>query len=151
MDRSTEVMHELMQVLRDAERFYLDASIKARIAENRSVFREMAAVQRALIDDLAQQVNERSQQPQRLFGALLGSGTLLGSSRKIYADVLAGMSQNPDAVYVSQLEQVENRLLERYQSSLDGASSDGVREIFERHLIAVRAAHERMQELKLAA
>lgn len=141
MNRSTDALNELIKVARDGERFYLDASQKADSEALREIFRDMAEVRRQLMADLGKHVLERGETPS-------GSGTLTGTSHKLYAELLARLSRDADARYIAELEETEDRLLEQYRRALEKATSDEVGRILERHLLTVRATHHRMRALR---
>ena len=139
-EKSADMLNELIEITRDGERFYLDAAKKVRSQELKGIFRQMAQVRQDLIDDLGDQVLARGDVPS-------GDRTLAGTARKLYADALATIRADEEPVYVAELEEAEDRLLDHYRGALDEAPLP-VREILERHLPTVRAAHSRMKRLK---
>lgn len=140
-NRSAGLLNDLLEVARDGERFYRDAAEKVASPELRGTFRQMSEVRQRLMDDLAQHVTARGEAPS-------GDRTFWGRSRKAYADVLAALAPDNEEVYLRQLESVEDRLLKHYEKALAQAEGDGVRQILQRHLLTVRAAHDRMAALK---
>lgn len=141
MARPAAVLNTLIEIARDGERFYLDAAGKVRNLELQALFREMAQVRQHLIADLAQHVEARGEVPS-------ADRTLWGSTRQVYADVLAALSRDGQIIYVKELEEAEDRLLDQYQKALRHAPSVSIREILERHLLTVRATHDSMKALK---
>ena len=75
-------------------------------------------------------------------------GTVFGALRKLYADVRASMGSDAEAVYVAQLEQTEDRILEAFRKELTMSENAEVRRIAERHYPEVKRAHDEMRELK---
>jgi uncharacterized protein (TIGR02284 family) len=140
-EKSADMLNELIEITRDGERFYLDAARKVRSQELRGIFRQMAQVRQDLIDDLGDHVLARGEVPS-------DERTLAGTARKLYADMLATIRADEETAYVAELEEAEDRLLDRYSEALDEAPTAPVREILERHLPTVRAAHSRMRRLK---
>src|SRR5882724_11127481 len=132
MNRSSGVLNELIEIARDGEQFYLDAATKAREPRIQEVFNDMARVRRALINDLSIHVSARGDEPSR-------DRTVLGTSRKLYAEILATVTEDRDAVYIDQLEQMEDRLLQHYEDALKDPPSPAVADILQRHLLTVRA------------
>jgi uncharacterized protein (TIGR02284 family) len=118
----------------------LDAAAHVGDRVARGVFRQMAEVHQRLIDDLGEHVLARGTVP-------AAGRTLAGSARQLYARALASLRDDAP-VYVAQLEEAEDRLLERYQTALARSPSPRVRGILERHLPTVQAAHLRMSRLK---
>ena len=139
--RSTDLLNELLELARDGERFYRDAAERVAAQELKGTFRQMAELRQRLMNDLAEHVTARGEQPS-------DRRTLLGASRQLYADALAALSARDDHVYLRQLEAMEDRLLARYERALEHAPSDSVRQLLQRHLLTVRASHDRMKLLK---
>lgn len=138
--QSAELLNELIECTRDGERFFLDAAAHVDDRVAKGVFRQMAEVHQRLIDALGDHVLAR--------GAAPAAGrTLAGGARQLYARALASLREDAP-VYVAQLEEAEDRLLERYRSALERSPNERVRGILERHLPTVRAAHLRMSRLK---
>jgi uncharacterized protein (TIGR02284 family) len=140
-NRSAALLNDLLEVARDGERFYREAADKVATPELRGTFRQMAEVRQRLMNDLVEHVAARGERPS-------DDRTLWGKSRRAYAGVLASLSPANESVYLSEFEAMENRLLERYEKALARADSDSVRQILHRHLLTVRAAHDRMKALK---
>ena len=134
-------LNDLIEIARDGERFYLDAASRVRSAQLRSVFRELAEVRQRLIDDLARHVSARGEAPSQ-------HATAWGRTRKLYARVLAAIRSDEEAAYIGELEQAEDRLLERYRSALEHAPTEEIRRVLQRHLLTVKAAHDSMKALK---
>jgi uncharacterized protein (TIGR02284 family) len=138
--QSAELLNELIECTRDGERFFLDAAEHVGDRVAKGVFRQMADVHQRLIDALGDHVLAR--------GAAPAPGrTLAGGARQLYARALASLRDDAP-VYVAQLEEAEDRLLERYRSALERSPNERVRGILERHLPTVQAAHLRMTRLK---
>lgn len=138
---SAGLLNELLEMARDGEQFYRDAADKVANPALRGTFRQMAEVRQRLMNDLADHVTARGEQPS-------AHRTLGGRSRQAYADALAALRPHHEAVYIGQLEAAEDRLLAAYERALDKAETDSVRDILARHLLTVRAAHDRMRALK---
>jgi uncharacterized protein (TIGR02284 family) len=141
MNKSADLLNELIEIARDGERFYLDAASKVRSGLVRDIFRELAAVRCDLRVDLSSHVSARGDRPS-------DASTLLGAARKGYAAVLANLSDDRDTVDVGQLEEVEDRLLNLFRDALKDPPSAALRTILERHLVTVLVAHNKLRTLK---
>jgi uncharacterized protein (TIGR02284 family) len=130
------LLNELIAVARDGERFYRDAADRVGSPELKGVFRQMSEVRQRLMDELAQQVRARGTQPS-------DERTLGGAARHLYAGVLATLHPDDEEVYLQR----------RYEKALESArDGDGqVRALLQRHLLTVRATHERMRALRAQA
>ena len=138
--QSTQLLNELIEVARDGERFYIDAASKVGNTELKGLFRQMAEVRQQLIDALGDQVLSRGEVPS-------GGTTLAGTLRQAYADAMAAF-RDDDPVYVSELEEAEDRLLDHYRKALNEAPAGEVKSVLKRHLPTVEAAHSRMKRIK---
>lgn len=141
MNKSTDLLNELIEIARDGKKFYLDAATKVTGAEVQQIFRAQASAREQLINDLSQHVVTRGEVASR-------DETLVGITRKLYAEILATLSSDRDGVYINQLEEVEDRLLDHYRKALEQAESEDVRRILISHMPTVQAAHDRMRALK---
>ena len=140
-NRSADLLNDLLEIVRDGERFYRDAAERARSPELRGTFRQMAELRQRLMDELAEHVTARGARPS-------DKRTLAGTSRQLVADTLTALGAPVDGVYLRHLEAAEDRLLHHYERALEAAGNDRVQQILRRHLLAVRAAHDRMKALR---
>ncbi|MEO8461516.1 MAG: PA2169 family four-helix-bundle protein [Dokdonella sp.] len=141
MSDFTVTLSDLVQISRDGHAFYSEAAGKVIDAEARQTIDDMAAVRANLIRDLSRQLKEHGEEPPR-------RGTLYGAMAKLYADTLATFSGDRDGVYVSQLEEAEDRLLHTFEEALLSVDEPETRAILKRYLPLARNAHARMSDLK---
>lgn len=139
--RTADLLNELIERCRDGEQFYRDAAVKAGSLALRGTFRQMAELRQRLIDELADQIHARGEQPS-------DRRTMLGASRHLIAEAMNALTLHDDDVYIRQLEATEHRLLVAYQRAVERIADDGARPVLRRHLLAVRAAHQRMRALR---
>jgi len=140
-NRSADLLNDLLEIARDGERFYRDAAERARSPELRGTFRQMAELRQRLMDELADQLHLRGERPS-------DRRTVLGASRPLFAEAVAALTLHDDDVYIRQLEATEDRLLAHYEHGLARADDERLRQVLRRHLLAVRAAHDRMRALR---
>jgi uncharacterized protein (TIGR02284 family) len=140
-NRPADLLNDLLELARDGERFYRDLAVKAGSPELRGTFRQMAELRQRLMDELAEHIGARGEQPS-------DRRTVLGASRQLFAEAVAALTLRDDDVYLRQVEAMEDRLLAHYERALEAADSESVRQILRRHLLAVRASHDRMKALK---
>ncbi|HUR41984.1 MAG TPA: PA2169 family four-helix-bundle protein [Verrucomicrobiae bacterium] len=139
--RSADRLNDLLEVARDGERFYREAGSQARAPGLRGTFRKMAELRQRLMNDLADHVAARGARPS-------GERTLRGTSRQLYARLRARVARHDDSAWLAQVTAIEDRLLSSYERALARTPfGDAVRPILRRHLLTVRATHERMRLL----
>jgi len=141
MNHNADVLQELIQLARDGAVFYADAAREVKDPTLVPLFNRMATAKRELISALGGQLERTGE-------VVSSSGTFGGSLRKTYTEVLAKLSSNDGKVYVDQLEQSEDRLLEHFDDAIAGAESVELRAQLTAHLPAVRATHDEMRRVK---
>lgn len=140
---NASLLQDLVQVSRDSQNFYQDAAKETNDHHLRDVFTRMAAAKGELIHALSGNLVSMGEQPKE-------GGTIAGSLRKAYADVRATFSKDDDKIYVGQLEETEDRVLEHFEDALAKTDSAQVRSVLTTHLPRVRACHDEMRNLKHA-
>lgn len=138
---SADLLNDLLEVARDGERFYREAAERARSPELKGTFRQMAELRQRLMDDLAVHVTARGERPS-------GDRTLRGKAQHVVTGIRAAVNDRDDAVWLEPLASLEDRLLSHYERALEQAQAESVRQILRRHLLTVRAAHDRMLLLR---
>ncbi|MDC8012488.1 PA2169 family four-helix-bundle protein [Tahibacter soli] len=141
MSTTTSKLNDLIELLNDGENFYTEAAAKVKLPAYKNLFLRMATIKRAVSADLASHVAAHG-------GDVASGGTVFGSLRKMYADVRASMTKDSEAVYVAQLEQTEDRILEAFRDELNDDESLEVRRLAERHYPELKRAHDEMRDLK---
>ncbi|MCB1555239.1 MAG: PA2169 family four-helix-bundle protein [Xanthomonadales bacterium] len=139
-------LQELVSIARDGERFYDEAGKEVSDPTLKMLFLRMADHKRNLIRALSTRLAAN-------YEDVPTDGTFAGTVRRLYADLRASVSDNEAKVYVTQLEETEDRLLEHFQSAIDSINDPALRAALLRYAPDVRACHDEMrtQKLRLAA
>lgn len=140
-DNNAQMLQDIVQVARDSQTFYQDVAKETTDARLRDVFDRMAAAKGELIGSLNGSIVRLGEAPPE-------GGTVAGSLRKAYADVRATFSSEDNRIYVGQLEETEDRVLEHFEEALQKTDSPDVRSALSVHLPKVRACHDEMRNLK---
>jgi uncharacterized protein (TIGR02284 family) len=141
MTQTTTSLNELIEVLNDGVKFYDDAAGTTKNETYRQLFQRMASTKRSIAADLKAEVSHQGETP-------ADGGTVAGTLRQAYTDLRAKMSDNPDAKYISQLEESEDRILHAFQDALTSSDKAQVRQIAQNYLPDVRRMHDEMRSLK---
>lgn len=141
MTDNTHLLQDLVQVTRDSQSFYHDAAKETNDPRLRDVFNRMATAKSGLINALSGTLVSLGETP-------ASSGTVAGNLRKAYADARAVFSKDDDKIYVGQLEETEDRILEHFEDALAKTDSANVKTVLTEHLPKVRACHDEMRSLK---
>ncbi|MCQ4167088.1 PA2169 family four-helix-bundle protein [Tahibacter harae] len=134
-------LKDLIELLNDGEKFYAEAAAKVKIPAYANLFQRMAQQKQAIASDLSARLSALGESAPQ-------GGTMLGSLRKFYTDVRASMSKDSEAVYVGQLEQTEDRILEAFRDELTQSEDLELRRIAERHYPDLKRTHDEMRDLK---
>jgi uncharacterized protein (TIGR02284 family) len=126
---------------RDGQEFYQWAAEQKVSAPLRAVFLEMGREKTSLAAELGRAVLDRGAEPSN-------DGTLAGSLRRLYAEVRAALAADKGRAVAAQLEEGEDDLLQAFERARERATDAEVRALLERFLPRVRAAHDRMKQLK---
>jgi uncharacterized protein (TIGR02284 family) len=140
-DSNAKALQELVQIARDNAEFYESARDDVKNPSLKDIFTRMAAAKRSLIQALGARLALSGEE-------VPDSGTMAGNMRKMYADMKASLSRSDDAVYVAQLEEAEDRLLEHFNESMQNVDDVRMREAVAAQLPQVRACHDEMRALK---
>jgi len=135
-------LNDLIQVLNDGETFYSEAAVKNELAAYKGLFQRMARTKQSIANDLKTQVASHGDTP-------ADSGTMFGSLRAKYTELRSSFGTNPAKVYVDQLEEVEDSILEAFESHLKDTDNAEVRTIITRYMPEVLNSHNEMRDLKL--
>lgn len=140
MNNADAQLNELIEITRDGQRFYLHAAEEVKDPRFIGLFTDMAEAKDEIIRALSIEVAADQEKPAE-------GGTLMGKMRQLYADARASLSSDESSTYVEQLEEAEDRILHAFEDALQ--SSDArVQALAAEKLPAVRAAHDRMRNLK---
>lgn len=140
MTELSDTLGELIEICRDGHAFYMHTAEQIEDAEVHGILLEMARVRQRLLQDFLELLEDRGEQPPK-------GGTLWGRMRQLYAGVRAQVSDDPERVYVFELEEAEDRLLHSFEEAMLKAAAPS-RVILKRYLPLARQAHERMKNLK---
>ena len=141
-DTTTERLNDLIALVRDGQRFYQHASESVHDAELRELFRDLRAATDELIQALIGKVEANEGDP-------VSEGTWAGRVRQVYADTRAGLSSNDASVYIRQLEETEDRILQAFEDALE-TGDVGMHSLLAPEMPKVRACHDRMRDLAKA-
>lgn len=131
---------DLIQIANDGASFYERATEKVQNPELRRVFSDMGQHKRDLVASLGTQLDDRS--PSDV------GGTVVGTFHRAYTELLAAVSSNDEKVYVSQLEETEDRLLAGFREAIEDEKDPKIKTILQDHLPRVIASHNEMRQLK---
>ncbi len=110
-------------------------------ADLKQFFSRMADTKAAIIVDLQGKVSAEGERPAQ-------RGTLAGTLRKGYAELRAKMADDKEMEYIVQLEQFEDRILNRFRHAVKESDDPSVRMVADKYLPQVIRNHNEMRDLK---
>ena len=140
MSTESAQLNDLINVLEDGRSFYQEAAQQTDRTDLKTLFSRMARVKLVIANDLKNKVVFNGDKP--------ASGSFAGTVRKAYAEIKTRLSSDPDAEYVAQLEEFEDRILKEFKEHAGSAKDPEVRSIATRYLPEVRRDHDEMRSLK---
>ena len=144
-ENNIDTLQELVQVARDAKEFY-DAAAKAvDDAALRAEFARLADAKHKIIVVLTGHIKARGE-------FAVTDGTFAGGMRRLYGEMLGALSsrENTGYAYAAQLEQAEDRLLQRFEEAMNEIKNPQLRELLLPLLPKMRRSHDEMARLKAA-
>lgn len=141
--QKADTVKELVQIARDGATFYEESIGKVEDPRLKSIFTDMAKHKREVIQSLSSTLRVNDEDVPE-------DGTIAGKFRQGYADVRAALTKDDAKVYVTQLEESEDRLLHHFESAINGVDDPSVRSLLQTHMPQVRACHDQMRALKHA-
>jgi uncharacterized protein (TIGR02284 family) len=141
MNPTTASLAELVSALNDGVAFYERLAQKVGDAELVALFLRMAALKRAIADDINAEIALAGVHPR-------DEGSVVGALRILYAEALGALDDRNAATYVGRLEEHEDRLLAAFREAVLAGDSAKVREIALRYYPDIERMHAQMSRLK---
>lgn len=134
-------LNDLIEIARDGGEFYNEAAGKVENPELASLFQQMAAHKREIVQGLSADVAATGEKPAE-------HGTMVGSMQQIYGKMRAAFG-NKDYGYVAELEESEDRLLKAFKDTVaDSDTPAAARAAAEQYMPRVVECHNIMRDRK---
>lgn len=143
-NNETTALKDLIKVLHDGVNFYTDAKLELKDSGYEAALQDMIGARQQALARLQPLVFVRE-------GEVESGQTISGSLHKAYADILAMIKSNKSQVYVSQLEELEDRTLEFIRKAKEEAVSADITAALDSIHQSLRQCHDRMRSLKRTA
>ncbi|WP_431688441.1 ferritin-like domain-containing protein [Hahella sp. NBU794] len=139
----TNSLRDLVKVLNDGIDFYTEAKDKVKSNAVRLVFERMSAIREGAVGRL---------QPYIVFekGEKETGHTLGGILREHYAKILAAIKDDSEHVYIEQLEEVEDKTLEKIRDAIEEVKAPGVQATLQDIYPTLKRCHDEMSRLQRA-
>ena len=135
-------LNDLIEIARDGNDFYTEAATKVDNPALSTLFTQMAGHKREIVPGLTADVPATGGEP-------ADSGTMVGWMRKAYANLRAALG-NRDYAYVAELEELEDRLMEAFQETIDDPDTPpAARAAAQKYMPRVIECHDIMRNRKM--
>lgn len=141
--QETTALKDLIKVLHDGVNFYTDAKLALKDSGYEAALQDMIDARQQALARLQPLVFTRE-------GDVESGKTITGNLHKAYADILAMIKQDKSQVYISQLEELEDRTLEEIRQAQEDAQSTDIAAALDQVRQSLRQCHDRMRSLKQA-
>lgn len=143
MNTDTAMLKDLVEVLNDGKLFYEEAAAKVELPQFKQIFSQMARTKAAIASDFKIKIVASGESAPE-------GGTFSGALRKAYAEIAAKLSNTPNAEYVGQLEDCEDRIVSEFRTVANTSDDAELRALAQKHMPEVLRDHEQMRALKQA-
>ena len=133
---NSQFLQDILHTAREGADFYNAARQKTQSAALAAVFLRLAQSKQNLITELSAALMAKGKM-------VPAGGSLSVAARKVYADVRASLSSDEDAVYVGELEEVEDRLMSEMKTALAEVTDP-----LQQMMLHVSSGHAEMRDLK---
>ena len=141
MHHNADLLKDIVHTAREGASFYEAARDKANKPQLREVFTRMAEAKHTLVIELSAALLSKGE-------AVPEGGSTAVALRKVYADVRAMVSSNDDAIYVEELEEVEDRLVSEMKTALIEITDPAMKATLQQAMLSVSQCHNVMRDLK---
>lgn len=137
-----ETINTLISVCKDGENFYQDAINSIEDVNLKNIFTENLNTRKRIVDELSAEIRLNGKEPS-------SSGTVFGNLRQVYAKLKKELStKNDTVVIVEQLEEAEDRALEKFRTAVRDISEPIIESKVASALVSIQETHEKMRSLK---
>ncbi|MBC8086447.1 MAG: PA2169 family four-helix-bundle protein [Phycisphaerae bacterium] len=143
-DKAISVLNELIETCKDGAKGFESASEKAESPELKSLFHEYATQRTSFAADLDGHVVS-------LRGKPAESGHVAAAAHRGWIDIKTALSGNDDKALLNECERGEDYAKKAYTDALKEDLPADARAIVQRQATEVKAAHDRVRDLRNAA
>jgi len=143
-DDAGATLNHLVETCRDGEQGFRTAAASVRSAQLKQLFERYAEQRARFTSELQAAVHA-------LGGRAETSGSVAGAVHRGWMNVKSAVTGADDAAVVAAAETGEDSAVSAYERALTGGLPDAVQPLVARQFAEVRAAHDRLRDLKRAA
>tara|TARA_A200000113_G_C8725711_1_gene309882 strand:- start:4 stop:465 length:462 start_codon:yes stop_codon:yes gene_type:complete len=135
-------LSKLININEDATEFYRSAQEKAESPSLKSTFKDLESLHKGVILNLQNIVRANG-------GETKADETMVGNTRQFFGELIAKVSNKPDAAIVTHLEEAEDRCLHSMQSALESSDvSTATKQVLLQEAGTLQKSHDYMKAMK---
>ena len=136
------VLNNLIETCRDGENGFREAAQEVKNADLKALFLDFANERGQYAVELQQRVSQLGQTPET-------TGSVAASLHRRWIDFKSSLTGKNDQAVIDECERGEDIALESYRNALAKDLPSDLRSLVERQFGGVKAAHDKVRDLKL--
>jgi len=141
-------VNKLIDINKDACQFYNEAKDKVSTPNLTSKFADLCQLHKGIVSTLQSELITRGATQEDVEA----SETVVGKANKVFGEIMAKMSSEPEAKLISRLEEAEDRCLHSMEDAIKSNDvTTELKTVLKQQLEELRKSHDHMKSLKVAA
>jgi uncharacterized protein (TIGR02284 family) len=142
MKKQNEVVDSLIETLKDGQQGFKEAAENVKDPQLKSLFHDFAQQRARLLVEL----RSKAQSPDERESDV--SGSAAGALHRGWINLKSALTKGDDHAILAECERGEDSAVQEYQKALNNGLSAPVREIVSRQYTDIKAAHDRIRDLR---
>lgn len=135
MHNDIAALSDIIRNLNEGRAFYRDAASKATREDLKRLFDRIAKTKTSIINDLQNKIIFSGNEP-------VDEGKVGGGLRQAWSTIRARFASDKEASYVTQLKDVEDRILSSFRQAIAASEDPSVRDIAQKYLPRITLDHD---------
>ena len=142
MKKQNEVIENLIETLRDGQQGFKEAAESVKDPQLKSLFSEYSKQRARFLAELRNNVQSPDERETKV------SGSAAGALHRGWINLKSAVTKGDDHSVLAECERGEDSAVEEYQKALNDGLSAPVREMVARQYTQIKAAHDRIRDLR---
>ena len=142
MKKQNEVLENLIETLRDGQQGFKEAAESVKDPQLKSLFSEYSKQRARFLAELRNNVQSPDERETKV------SGSAAGALHRGWINLKSAVTKGDDHSVLAECERGEDSAVEEYQKALNDGLSAPVREMVARQYTQIKAAHDRIRDLR---
>jgi len=142
MKKQNEVLENLIETLRDGQQGFKEAAESVKDPQLKSLFSEYSKQRARFLAELRNNAQSPDERETKV------SGSAAGALHRGWINLKSAVTKGDDHSVLAECERGEDSAVEEYQKALNDGLSAPVREMVARQYTQIKAAHDRIRDLR---